>query len=42
MTETWLIDGASSNLGRLMTARLLARADRVVATVRRKDSLAYL
>lgn len=35
MTKTWLITGASSGLGRLMTERLLARGDRVVATVRR-------
>jgi len=40
MTKTWLITGASSGLGRLMTERLLARGDRVVATVRHEDSLA--
>jgi NAD(P)-dependent dehydrogenase (short-subunit alcohol dehydrogenase family) len=34
MTKTWLITGASSGLGRLMTERLLSRGDRVVATVR--------
>ena len=33
---------ASSGLGRLMTERLLARGDRVVATARREDSLADL
>ena len=42
MSKTWLITGASSGLGRLMTERLLARGDRVVATVRRPDSLADL
>ena len=42
MSKTWLITGASSGLGRLMTERLLARGGRVVATVRREDSLADL
>lgn len=42
MSKTWLITGASSGLGRLMTERLLARGDRVVATARREDSLADL
>ena len=42
MTKTWFITGASSDLGRLMTERLLARGDRVVATVRHEDSLADL
>jgi NADP-dependent 3-hydroxy acid dehydrogenase YdfG len=42
MTKTWLIIGASSGLGRLMTERLLARGDRVVATARREDSLSDL
>jgi NAD(P)-dependent dehydrogenase (short-subunit alcohol dehydrogenase family) len=37
--KTWLITGASSGLGRLMTERLLARGDRVVATVRRPEVL---
>ena len=37
--KTWLISGASSGLGRLMTERLLARGDRVVATVRREGAL---
>ncbi|MDF0601635.1 SDR family oxidoreductase [Psychromarinibacter sp. C21-152] len=42
MSKTWLITGASSGLGREMTAQLLARGDRVVATVRREDTLADL
>ncbi len=37
--RTWLITGASSGLGRDMTAKLLARGDRVVATVRRASAL---
>ncbi len=39
MTKTWLITGASSGFGRGMTERLLARGDRVVATVRRPEVL---
>lgn len=39
MTKTWLITGASSGLGRIMTEKLLARGDRVVATVRKTDAL---
>ena len=42
ISKTWLITGASSGLGRLMTERLLARGDRVVATARREDSLVDL
>ena len=34
--KTWLITGASSGLGRLMCEALLARGDRVVASVRKK------
>ena len=42
MGKTWFITGASSGLGRIMTERLLARGDRVVATVRRDGALADL
>uniref|UniRef100_UPI003BAB9422 SDR family oxidoreductase n=1 Tax=Stappia sp. TaxID=1870903 RepID=UPI003BAB9422 len=42
MSKTWLITGASSGLGREMAAQLLARGDRVLATVRREDALADL
>jgi NAD(P)-dependent dehydrogenase (short-subunit alcohol dehydrogenase family) len=37
--KTWLITGASSGLGRIMTESLLARGDRVAATVRQADAL---
>lgn len=39
MTKNWFITGASSGLGRGMTQRLLARGDRVVATVRKAGVL---
>jgi NAD(P)-dependent dehydrogenase (short-subunit alcohol dehydrogenase family) len=42
MSKTWLITGASSGLGRLMTERLLGRGDRVVGTARREGALADL
>lgn len=42
MSKTWLITGASSGLGRIMTERLLGRGDRVAATARRTDALADL
>jgi len=42
MNKTWLITGASAGFGRLMTEQLLTRGDRVVATARRKDTLADL
>ena len=42
MSKTWMITGASSGLGRIMTERLLGRGDRVAATVRRTDALADL
>jgi NAD(P)-dependent dehydrogenase (short-subunit alcohol dehydrogenase family) len=37
--KTWFITGASSGLGRTMTENLLARGDRVAATVRRPGAL---
>lgn len=37
--KTWLITGASSGLGRLMCETLLARGDRVVASVRNRAVL---
>lgn len=37
--KTWLITGASSGLGLLMCESLLARGDRVVASVRREAAL---
>lgn len=37
--KTWLITGVSSGLGQEMTQQLLARGDRVVGTVRKKDML---
>ena len=42
MAKTYFITGTSSGFGRLMTERLLARGDRVVATVRKADALADL
>lgn len=42
MSKTWLITGASSGLGRIMTETLLRRGDRVVATVRRQEALGDL
>ena len=39
MPVTWFITGTSSGFGRLLTERLLARGDRVAATVRRPESL---
>ena len=39
MNKTWLITGTSSGLGRLMTEQLLARGDRVVATLRQPETL---
>lgn len=42
MSKTWLITGASSGFGRGLTQTLLARGDRVAATVRRPDALADL
>lgn len=39
MTKNWLITGTSTGLGRLMVERLLARGDRVAATLRRAGPL---
>ncbi|NJQ15976.1 SDR family oxidoreductase [Streptomyces bohaiensis] len=39
MTTTWFITGTSSGLGRLLTENLLARGDRVAATLRRPEAL---
>lgn len=37
--KTWFITGTSSGLGRLMTERLLARGDNVIATLRKPGAL---
>lgn len=42
MTKTWLITGTSTGFGRLMTEKLLARGDRVAATLRKTEALADL
>lgn len=39
MPETWFITGSSAGLGRALTETLLARGDRVAATLRRPDAL---
>ncbi|TBU91966.1 SDR family oxidoreductase [Phytopseudomonas dryadis] len=39
MAKTWFITGTSSGLGRLLCERLLARGDRVLATLRRPGAL---
>ncbi len=39
MATTWFITGTSSGFGRLLTERLLARGDRVAATLRRPAAL---
>ncbi len=39
MTKTWFITGTSSGFGRIMTETLLARGDRVAATLRRTGAL---
>jgi len=41
-TRNWFITGTSNGLGRILTEKLLARGDRVVATVRKADALAEL
>ncbi|WP_454856645.1 SDR family oxidoreductase [Rhizobium binxianense] len=42
MKKTWLITGTSSGFGRILTEKLLARGDRVAATLRKTDALAGL
>ena len=42
MMQTWFITGTSSGFGRLLTEKLLARGDRVAATLRKPDALADL
>ncbi len=42
MTKTYVITGASSGFGRLMTEQLLERGDRVVATVRKSEAASDL
>jgi NAD(P)-dependent dehydrogenase (short-subunit alcohol dehydrogenase family) len=39
MSKTWFITGASSGIGRALTAALLTRGDRVAATLRRMSAL---
>lgn len=39
MTRTWFITGTSSGLGRTLVEQLLARGDRVAATLRRPEAL---
>lgn len=42
MQRTWFITGTSSGFGRIMTEQLLARGDRVAATLRTPSALADL
>ena len=42
MQRTWFITGTSSGFGRIMTEQLLARGDRVAATLRTSSALADL
>src|ERR1700745_1454432 len=37
--KTWFITGTSSGFGRILTERLLARGDRVAATLRKINAL---
>jgi NAD(P)-dependent dehydrogenase (short-subunit alcohol dehydrogenase family) len=39
MTKTWFITGTSSGFGRTLTETLLARGDRVAATLRKVNAL---
>lgn len=39
MASTWFITGTSSGLGRILTEQLLARGDRVAATLRHPEAL---
>jgi NAD(P)-dependent dehydrogenase (short-subunit alcohol dehydrogenase family) len=39
MAQTWFITGSSSGFGRLLTEKLLARGDRVAATLRKVHAL---
>src|SRR5580693_8252378 len=41
-TRSWFITGTSSGFGRALTEKLLARGDRVAATVRKTASLEHL
>ncbi|MFP8967449.1 SDR family oxidoreductase [Pokkaliibacter sp. CJK22405] len=42
MSRTWMITGTSTGFGRLMTEQLLAKGDRVVATLRQPEKLQAL
>lgn len=42
MSTTWLITGSSSGIGRALVEQLLARGDRVAATLRRPQALGEL
>jgi NAD(P)-dependent dehydrogenase (short-subunit alcohol dehydrogenase family) len=42
MSKTWFVTGASSGIGRALTENLLARGDRVAATLRRMNALGDL
>ncbi|RZL03395.1 MAG: short-chain dehydrogenase/reductase, partial [Hymenobacter sp.] len=38
--KTWFITGTSAGFGRLLTEKILARGERVAATLRKPDALA--